>query len=400
MKRVDVLVAGGGPAGSTLAALAAEAGARVVLVERQAFPRDKVCGEFVSVEGRGVLERLGVLESLIEAGATEMDGIRLSTLGGHRLCAPLPDVPGVGREALGISRRVLDTTLFRRAGRAGAECLERFEVVSPVIEDGLVRGMRLRPVGSSGPVEETRAAVTVAADGRRSVLLRALHPSLGDPVRSGPRSWFGMKCHFDADPARLARRVELHLFDGGYAGLGGVEGGRINVCLMVTVRALRAHGGTPDRLLHERILQNPAIAEVLAGAERSSAWKSIGPLRFGVRLPAAAGALFVGDAAGTIDPYSGEGMAHALRGAELASGFALRAATEGGLSPASASEYAEAWMKAFAPATRRVRRLGRLLENRWVGEAAGGLLATVGGRLLPSLVAATRTGSAAVAHVE
>ena len=59
MKRVDVLVAGGGPAGSTLAALAAEAGARVVLVERQAFPRDKVCGEFVSVEGRGVLERLG-----------------------------------------------------------------------------------------------------------------------------------------------------------------------------------------------------------------------------------------------------------------------------------------------------------------------------------------------------
>ena len=108
----------------------------------------------------------------------------------------------------------------------------------------------------------------------------------------------------------------------------------------------------------------------------------------------------MGDAAGTIDPYSGEGMAHALRGAELASGIAVRAAAEGGLSPSLASEYADGWMRAFAPATRRVRRLGRLLENRWVGEAAGGLLATVGGRLLPSLVAATRTGSAAVAHVE
>jgi flavin-dependent dehydrogenase len=400
VRRVDVLIAGGGPAGSTLAALAAGAGARVVLVERQAFPRDKVCGEFVSVEGRGVLERLGVLESLLEAGATTMDGIRLSTLGGRRLCAPLPDVPGVGREALGISRRVLDATLLERAVRAGAECLERVEAVSPVIEDGRVRGMRLRSVGSAGSEEETHAAVTVAADGRRSVLVRALHPSVGDPVRSGPRSWFGLKSHFEADPARLGRRVELHLFDGGYAGLGNVESGRVNVCVMATVRALRAHGGSPDRLLHERVLRNPAIAEVLARAGRSSPWKSIGPLRFGVRRAAAAGALFVGDAAGTIDPYSGEGIAHALRGAELAAGFVVRAAAEGALSPALGSNYAESWTKSFAPVTRRVRRLGRLLESWWIGEATGGLLAMAGGRLLPSLVAATRTGAAAVSHVE
>jgi flavin-dependent dehydrogenase len=316
------------------------------------------------------------------------------------MCAPLPEVPGVGREALGISRRVLDATLLERASRAGAECLERVEAVAPVIEGRRVQGMRLRRVGSSGAGEEARAAVTVAADGRRSVLVRTLHPATGDPARSGPRSWFGLKCHVEGDTALLDRRVELHLFDGGYAGLGSVEGGRINVCLMVTVRALRAHGGAPDRLLHERVLRNPGIAEVLEGISRSTPWKSIGPLRFGVRRPTADGALFVGDAAGTIDPYSGEGMAHALRGAELASGYALQAAAGGGLSPALASGYAAAWRKAFAPATRRVRRIGRLLENRWIGEAAGGLLGTIAGGLLPALVAATRTGSAAVAHVE
>jgi flavin-dependent dehydrogenase len=400
MKRADILVAGGGPAGSTLAALAAEAGARVLLVEREAFPRDKVCGEFVSVEGRGVLEGLGVLDSLLEAGATTMNAVRLSTLGGRRLCAPLPEVAGFGREALGISRRVLDATLLERASRAGAECLERVEAVEPLIDGGRVRGMRVRAVASSGPGEEVRAAVTAAADGRRSVLARTLHPAIGDPVRTDPRSWFGLKCHLDADAALLGGRVELHLFDGGYAGLGSVEAGRINLCLMVTVRALRAHGGAPDRLLDERVLRNPAIAELLDGVPRSTPWKSIGPLRFGVRRPAAAGALFVGDAAGTIDPYSGEGMAHALRGAELASEYALRAAAGGGLSPAVASDYTAAWTRAFAPSTRRVRRLGRLLENRWIGEAAGGLLGTVAGGLLPALVASTRTGSAAVAHVE
>jgi flavin-dependent dehydrogenase len=393
---VDVLVAGGGPAGSTLAALTAEAGARVVLVDREAFPRDKVCGEFVSAEGRGVLHRLGVLDALLAAGARRMDGVRLSTLGGRTLCAPLPRLPGVGRRALGISRRVLDATLLERAARAGASCRERVEAVAPLVEDGIVRGMRVRPVGSSGPGETVRAAVTVAADGRRSMLVRALHPSAGDPIRSGPRSWFGLKCHLEADPARLGGRVELHLFDGGYAGLGSVEGDRVNLCLMVTVRALRAHGGSPDRLLDERIRRNPAMAQILTGSRRSSAWKSVGPLRFGVRRPAAAAALFVGDAAGTIDPYSGEGISHALRGAELASGFALRAATAGGLSPSLASGYATAWTAAFGPATRRVRRLGRLLENRWISEAAGGVLGALGERLVSSLVAATRTGSAAL----
>jgi flavin-dependent dehydrogenase len=124
-------------------------------------------------------------------------------------------------------------------------------------------------------------------------------------------------------------------------------------------------------------------------------WKSIGPLRFGVRRPASAGALFVGDAAGTIDPYSGEGIAHALRGAEIAARFALRGAAEGGVSGRLAAEYRDVWLRAFAPATRRVRRIGWLLESWWIGEITGGVLAALGGRLLPSLVAATRTGTAA-----
>ena len=321
MSRVDVLVAGGGPAGSATAALAADAGARVVLVERDVFPRDKLCGEFVSVEGQGVLERLGVMETLAGAGATRMGAIRLSSLRGRQVTAPLPDVPGIGRHALGISRRVLDAVLLDRARRAGVEVRERVEAVAPVMDGEIVRGLRVRRVGASSGSEALRATVTVAADGRRSLLVRTLHPRLGDPSRSVPRSWFGLKTHLDVAAGRLDARIELHLFEGGYAGLGRVEDGRVNLCLMVTVRALRDCGGSPDRLLDERVTRNPALATVLSGARRASDWKSIGPLRFGVRQPAAAGVLFVGDAAGTIDPYSGEGISHALRGVEVSHGM-------------------------------------------------------------------------------
>jgi flavin-dependent dehydrogenase len=390
-------VAGGGPAGSTLAALAADAGARVVLVERERFPRDKLCGEFVSVEGRGVLERLGVMETLLEAGATSMSSIRLSSLRGRVVSAPLPDVPGIGRDALGISRRVLDAVLLERARRAGVEVRERFEAVAPVMDGEFVRGLRVRRVGASHGSEMLRATVTVAADGRRSMLVRALHPELGDPARSEPGSWFGLKTHLAVDAGRLENRIELHLFDGGYVGLGCIEGGRVNLCLMVTVRALRANGGSPDRLLRDHVTRNPAVAAVLAGGDRATDWKSIGPLRFGPRHPTAGGALFVGDAAGTIDPYSGEGIAHALRSAEAAAEYVLRAVHDGGLSPALAAAYRSAWFRAFGPSTRRVRVLGRLLESWWMGELTGAVLTTFGGRLLPSLIAATRTGTAAVA---
>ena len=396
MSRVDLVVAGGGPAGAALAALAADAGARVVVVEKQSFPRDKLCGEFVSVEGRGVLQRLGVMDELVAAGATRMDSIRLTSLRGREVRAPLPWVEGAGREAIGISRRVLDAVLLERAGRAGAEVRQRVEAIAPILEHDRVAGLRLRAVGGSGGSESLLTGVTVAADGRRSALARALHPALCDPARSAPRSWFGLEAHFDIDPQRLGRRIELHLFDGGYAGLGPVERGRANLCLMVTVRALRACGGSPDRLLSERVRRNPALAAILDDAPRATDWKSIGPLRFGVRRPTSAGALFVGDAAGTIDPYSGEGISHALRGAEMAARFALRAAAEGRVSDRLASEYRDAWLRAFAPATRRVRRIGWLLENWWIGEITGGAVSALGGRLLPSLIAATRTGTAAV----
>jgi flavin-dependent dehydrogenase len=197
------------------------------------------------------------------------------------------------------------------------------------------------------------------------------------------------------DRSRLGDRVELHQFDRGYAGLGNVEGGEANLCMMATVETIRACGGRPDRLLTGRLRANPALAEVLEGAVRSSPWRSVGPLRFGVRRPEAAGALFVGDAAGTVDPFCGEGLAHALRGAELAVPFVLEAAGRGELTEELAAGYEEAWMSAFSRATRRVRWLGRLMQHPGIAGFALGGISRCGPWLFPRLVALSRTGRAA-----
>lgn len=392
----DVLIAGAGPGGAALASLAAVRGLRVTLLDRAAFPRDKVCGEFVSAEGRGSLARLGLLEELRDAGAVTLVGCRLSDLRGVCLDLPLPALPGIGRDALGVSRERMDALLVDLARRRGATVLERCEAHAPLLSAGRVAGLVVREVGGAQASRELRAPLVVAADGRRSMLARALHPPLASSSsspRRARRMWFGLKTHFESSPAALAGRVELHLFEGGYAGLAAVEGGRVNLCLLVSLAALRACGGSPDRLLRERVLANPAARRACGGVPPDTAWQAVGPLRWGARCPAAAGALFLGDAAGTVDPFSGEGMSNALCGAEAALEYVVLAAARGRLDAELQAAWCATWHRRFGAVTRRVRRIGTLLERPRLAGAALWLLRGPGRLIAPRLVAGTRTGA-------
>ena len=393
MTRPELLVIGGGPAGAALAALAADRGVRTLLLEKDRFPRDKVCGEFVSAEGCAVLERLGVFDTIVAAGAMPMDACLLADAQGRSVACALPDLPGAGKTALGVTRAVLDETLLRHAASRGVAVRERATATAPLFESGRVAGVVVRAAGAAGTDESVRATLVVAADGRRSMLQRALLPGLGDPRRTTARSWFGFKAHFPDRTGGLARRIELFVFPGGYAGLGPVEGGRLDLALIARVDALNACGGSPHRLFEERMLANPMLASRLCGEPPCSSWKTIGPLRFNVRRAASHGAFFLGDAAGTIDPFSGEGMSNALRGAELALPFVLDALSQGGLTEAGERAWSRSWRRAFAPVTRRARLFGRIFEHPQTAALAMSLLRLPhGARMLPSLVAATRTG--------
>jgi len=379
MTTSDVLVVGGGPAGATIAALVASKGASVILLEKERFPRDKVCGEFLSAEGCGVLHRMGMLQTLKSMGAKAMTSCLLADGKGRSITTHLPQA------ALGISRSTLDTLLLAKARAAGVTVHEETHAVAPILENDRVTGVTTKS-------DTYRARLVVAADGRRSMLQRALDPDIGDPMTTHPGSWFGFGAHFSDTTRGLGGRIELFVFDGGYAGLGPVEGGRLDLALIARVEALRACSNSPKLLFEERIKRNPLLAQRLDGAEPLSPWRAIGPLKFGVRKPASHGAIFLGDAAGTIDPFSGEGISNALVAAELALPYVEDALAQGHLTSETARAWAATWRSAFAPVTRRAGLLGRLFRHPRPAAIALRLLQfPPGTRMLPSLVAASRT---------
>ncbi len=389
MSAADLLVVGGGPAGARLATLAADGGCAVVLLERARFPRDKVCGEFVSAEGCRVLGRLGVLPALLDAGAARIDTCAVTAGPAAGISSPLPDLGGGARAGLGVSRERLDGLLRARARAAGATVLEGYDA-APHVVSGRIVGATIGRVGTGGGTERLDAAVIVAADGRRSVFAA---PDYRAPVRRTRSSaWFGLKVHLRGAGAAIGRRVELHAFDGGYAGLCAIEERRLNACLLVRVGALRACGGDPSRLFAERVLAEPHVRAAVAEATPCSPWHSVGPLRWGVRRAAARGVLCVGDAAGTIDPLCGEGMSHALSAAELVLPHIAAAIEQGGVDPAIEATYRTAWRHAFGAAIRRARVLGWLLERRPLARVVLCSLALGPAPLVPRLVAWTRTG--------
>jgi len=166
--RCDLLVVGGGPAASALAATAAARGARVVLLDRERFPRDKVCAEFLSAEGCAVLARLGLLDRLRAAGAVPMRACLLADARGRAVTSHLPDLPGAGREALGISRNVINETLLRHAASPGVDVREGEAATAPIDEDGRVRGAELALPFVLDGIEHGGLSETAARDWART----------------------------------------------------------------------------------------------------------------------------------------------------------------------------------------------------------------------------------------
>jgi menaquinone-9 beta-reductase len=306
MTDADVIVAGGGPAGAATAAQLAAEGVHVLVLDRAAFPRDKACAEFLSPGAVAALERLGVLRESAAAGAWQ-EGMRIVGARGS-FTARYAE----GRRGLGIARPVLDQLLLERARAAGAEIRERTGVAGALVEEGLVAGVRLRDGGT------LRARFVVAADGLRSPVAR----SLGLERRPRWPSRLGLVARVrGAPPSGLG---VMAVGRGGYCGVASVGGGEASVGVAVSP-GTRQPGETADELFERMLAAIPAAREAVDGAPRVSPIRGVAPLARRVSRVAGPGYLLVGDAAGFTDPFTGEGIHRALRGAELAAAAARRA---------------------------------------------------------------------------
>jgi geranylgeranyl reductase family protein len=326
MTDADVIVAGGGPAGAATATQLAAAGVHVLVLDRAAFPRDKACAEFLSPGAVAALERLGVLREAAAAGAWQ-EGMRIVGARGSFTARYAES-----RRGLGIARPVLDQLLLEHARSAGAEIRERTDVARAVVEDGHVAGVQLRDGRT------LRARFVVAADGLRSPVARSL--GLECPTRWPRRLGLVARVR-GAPPSGLG---VMAVGRGGYCGVAAVGGGEASVGVAVSP-ATRREGESAERLFERMLGSIPAAREAVAGAPRVSAIRGVAPLARRVSRVAGPGYLLVGDAAGFTDPFTGEGIHRALRGAELAAAAASRALARPEREPVG---YAAARREAFA----------------------------------------------------
>jgi flavin-dependent dehydrogenase len=301
----DVLIVGAGPAGSLAAIILARAGARVRVLERATFPRHKLCGDTFNPGALGQLAA-HVPVDWLRARGQRLDGMVLTGPGG----VTVRGVYGHGMEGRSVGRAEADAWLVDQARAAGATIDEGVRVDAPIQStSGAVVGVTaMTPRGGR---EMCRAPIVIAADGRESRLARAV--GLTRYARR-PRRW-AIGAYF-SDVGGLTDAGEMHVRRGHYIGVAPMPDGLANACLVVPyVRgmALRDPGATLVSALHA----DPWLAPRCEGARLVGPPAVLGPMAVDARGVGVPGLFLAGDAAGFIDPITGDGLRYALQGATL-----------------------------------------------------------------------------------
>jgi len=307
----DVIVAGAGPAGALAATILARAGVRVQMFDRDRFPRPKLCGDTLNP---GALRVLGAQLPLdpILSHALPLDGMVLTGPG-------VTVVGSYGHAVQGraITRRVLDAMLVDAAVGAGAQFADDTRIAAPAMAaTGAVGGVVLQSRDRRRC--EFRAPLVIAADGRESRLARVLGLAQ-HPMR--PRRW-AIGGYFE-DVTELGTRGEMHVRPRHYLGIAPVPGGLANACLVLQHRRGQTGWQDPGATLRAAIDADPRLAPRFAQARLVEAPRVLGPMAVEARAAGVPGMLLVGDAAGFIDPITGDGLRFALQGATMAAAVAL-----------------------------------------------------------------------------
>ena len=315
MKHFDIAIIGAGPAGSSAAIQLAAKGYSVALLDKEQFPREKLCGDFLNPVNWPLLRDLKVEGAVLARPHEKVSIFRFTSFSGEEAEIPLPAGRDEAVVGLGLRRFDLDYVLLDRAKSLGVTV---FDGCKPKELERAPYGWRLK-IDKSHGLGELGARVLIGADGRNSWV--AHHLGLADPAAMQGQSvgfQFRLKC-----TNRSTGKIEIHLFPGGYAGVIGLDGD--TVTLGLAIEKHRLLDGRPKQSLLKSILpQNPWLKEILRSGSVSE-MRSTYPVYFPPRRAYADGVLLIGDAARVNEPVTGEGIYFALKSGELAAGTMDRA---------------------------------------------------------------------------
>ncbi|HVX86060.1 MAG TPA: FAD-dependent monooxygenase [Phycisphaerae bacterium] len=353
----DILIIGAGPAGSAAALLLARRGLRVALCDSKAFPREKVCGEFLGPRARPLLHHLGVLDEFDHLAGPPITRV-LACAGHSHVTAPLPPDP-LGNHARAISRATLDHLLLEHARHAGAAIFQPCHITA-------VTGSLRTGFAATARDGQTLRSKTVAL--AHGLAQRGdLSPTATKPATTAA-PYLCFKTHLaDCDLPR--NTIAIAGAPGIYAGLVH-SSNHASLAFVLRKDRLTRLGRSPDAQLAALRSENPAFSRLLNGCRQADPWLSTGPLSPGVRSIYRDGRFFLGNAAGEVHALVGEGITLALRSAILLAD----AIAQHGLTDAAGDAYARAWPRFFKPRRAAAGLFANLIMRPALARPAAALL--------------------------
>lgn len=339
---VDVAIAGGGPAGSSAALALAAAGLQTLVIDKAQFPRNKACGEYLSAGAVEQLRELG-LEEALSPLAAPLDGIRLS---GNGVRVELP----FSRPGWSLPRSLLDDEMLRAARARGAAFLQARVEEAREEESGCLLTVR-EPSGETGHV---RARFVIGADGAQSIVAR----KNGLSVAARGEQRFALGGHY-AGLRDLGRFVEMFVEGGSYFAVNPFDAAHANIMVIVREKDLTARKDDVDQFIRERARALSGDAARFSEARLEGKRIAVGPLAHTTRALTRGNTLLAGDAAGFIDPFTGQGVYLGLR----AGRSAARAIVAAVAKPSSARTAIENYSADLAGEMRRRGKLARIVRS-------------------------------------
>ncbi len=320
IEKFDVAIVGAGPAGSSAAIRLAKAGLSVLLVEQKRFPRDKLCGEFISPECLTHFDELGVMPAIKNAAGTDITKTVFFASNGKGVTIPSEWFGKTGSLALGLSRAEMDAQLLEQARIAGVNIREETNAAGLMIQNQRVVGINLRD--RHGSEKEVGATFTIDATGRTRSLARRVENLT---FEKAPARFVAFKTHLRG--AGIGdNSCEIYSYRGGYGGCNRVEGDLYNLCFIASSDDTKRLGSNAESVMREVVFTNRRAKEAMRKADIAKPWLAVPIERFGRGdLVPANGLITVGDAAAFIDPFTGSGILLALESSKIASVAVVKA---------------------------------------------------------------------------